>query len=497
MKELNTNKRFNDDADDWRKTFSFIPKKDTLETDDNKAVRRIIPWNGLKIALQYLPFELRHNRILTAGYGHIQNLIGADKMALDCWVGTNLDSDFVAIMEQWIDGKFDEDKVIIGCTNLLEAKALYCANMPSEFLKRIKQISVDDLIRVYSKGASQSNAYDSLAIDTIEDTEYPDSRLSELTSVQIETLKLITAETFTARIDSIDAVFVNKSKNLQWMFSGSDDKFDAELERKKPILTTKVHGAKITGYSSGDDLATDSELAEFIIDKNCIKGLACGNSCISRAKACRRGISGGAAAAGGAIVDQLNIPVASAPPAAVQSRTIIPSTNIEPKPIVTPIEARTENNVFGLENLYSFSVNDHKVNLKINQSGSTSFTVNGSFNIQNLKPREAAVAASKIRAAFKQDIATKKDGFEYSCSAWVESGLRRGRDGNYPNGSPARVREDAYLAMGFKRISVDKQDYNYGALIATVKDGKIESSLRSAQERGMASQARRAARNNS
>ena len=117
-------------------------------TDDASPVQRIIEWNGLKIGLQYLPFQLRHGKMLPVGYGHIQKTKGADGMALDVYVGTKLESQKIfAISErsasqgaQYIDGKFDEEKLFIGVDSSEEAEAIYKQVMPEEFFGGIREV---------------------------------------------------------------------------------------------------------------------------------------------------------------------------------------------------------------------------------------------------------------------------------------------------------------------------------------------------------------------
>ncbi|ALF52256.1 hypothetical protein ACX27_04330 [Nostoc piscinale CENA21] len=124
--------------------FSFA----TPVTDDSTPVKKIIDWQGFKIGLQYLPFEMRHNKMLTAGYGHFQKTRGADKMAVDCYVGTNLKSPKLFVIEQMIDGEFDEEKYVIGVNSIEEARQIYLEVMPEEMLGSISECSVEELRRL-------------------------------------------------------------------------------------------------------------------------------------------------------------------------------------------------------------------------------------------------------------------------------------------------------------------------------------------------------------
>ncbi|NET61717.1 MAG: DUF1073 domain-containing protein, partial [Symploca sp. SIO2E6] len=113
--------------------------------DDASPVQRIVEWNGLKIGLQYLPFQLRHGKMLPVGYGHIQKTKGADGMALDVYVGTKLNSPKIFAIAQMIDGKFDEEKLFIGVESKSEAEAIYKQVMPPEFFGGIREMTLSDI----------------------------------------------------------------------------------------------------------------------------------------------------------------------------------------------------------------------------------------------------------------------------------------------------------------------------------------------------------------
>ena len=115
------------------------------KTDDSTPTKRILKWNDFEIGLQYLPFERRHGRILPAGYGHFRKTKGADGMAVDVYVGTQLSSPKVFVVDQLINGEFDEEKMIIGVGTIKEAETIYTSAMPSEMMGGIREISLEDL----------------------------------------------------------------------------------------------------------------------------------------------------------------------------------------------------------------------------------------------------------------------------------------------------------------------------------------------------------------
>jgi phage-related protein (TIGR01555 family) len=119
--------------------------KDSFTSDDATRAQKKIKWNGLNIAIQYFPFQLRHGKMLLGAYGHIEKTIAADKMAADVYIGTNLESNKIFVIDQWIDGKFDEKKYIIGVNDLMEAKKLYLATMPESFIGGLYETNMEEI----------------------------------------------------------------------------------------------------------------------------------------------------------------------------------------------------------------------------------------------------------------------------------------------------------------------------------------------------------------
>ena len=116
--------------------------------DDNRPVQKILNWQGLKLGLQYLPGDLRHQRTLTAAYGHVRGTYGQadDGMAIDVWVNLGGRSQKLWRLQQLTqDGSHDEYKYILGCATAAKAKALYTANMPKKLMGRVSPAKVIDI----------------------------------------------------------------------------------------------------------------------------------------------------------------------------------------------------------------------------------------------------------------------------------------------------------------------------------------------------------------
>lgn len=130
-------------------------KQDSLRIDDSTPAKRIIDFQGFKLGLQYLPFDQRHGRLLPVAYGHIRGTKGADGMAVDCYVGSNLLSEKVYAIAQVIDGKFDEEKLMLGFDSPEQAEQIYKQVMPPEFFGGIREMKVSEIAQ-YRKDAAEA-----------------------------------------------------------------------------------------------------------------------------------------------------------------------------------------------------------------------------------------------------------------------------------------------------------------------------------------------------
>ncbi len=125
-------------------------RKDSIHMDiirdDATPSRKITEWKGYKLGLQYFPFQERHGRRLPCAYGHIQKTRGDDGMALDCYVGVNLESpNLYAITQNDQEGNYDEDKIMIGFNFADEAVRVFRQVMPDWAFGGIKPITTDYL----------------------------------------------------------------------------------------------------------------------------------------------------------------------------------------------------------------------------------------------------------------------------------------------------------------------------------------------------------------
>jgi len=106
---------------------------------------------GLDIVIESPKDSLRHGpdwiQKMAHDYGYIEGTKGNDGDELDCFVGPNSDSETLFVVEQNNDeGEFDEHKVMIGFSNMAEAKDAYFANYPEEWdhLRNITELDIKD-----------------------------------------------------------------------------------------------------------------------------------------------------------------------------------------------------------------------------------------------------------------------------------------------------------------------------------------------------------------
>jgi hypothetical protein len=70
------------------------------------------------------------SRVMKADYGYFVGTKAVDGDAVDCFIGSNLDSELVVTVDQYKGDKFDETKFILGCDSQAEGEKLYMAHYP-------------------------------------------------------------------------------------------------------------------------------------------------------------------------------------------------------------------------------------------------------------------------------------------------------------------------------------------------------------------------------
>ena len=101
-----------------------------------RYLKRGTTFHGLRIAIECRKGESRHPGWppLTADYGCILQTSGADGEHVDCFIGPDLTSETVVVIDQVkADGTFDEHKCLIGWPDGESAVAAYMENYPDDW----------------------------------------------------------------------------------------------------------------------------------------------------------------------------------------------------------------------------------------------------------------------------------------------------------------------------------------------------------------------------
>ena len=94
-------------------------------------------------------------------YGYFLRTLGKDGDAIDAFIGPNLDSEKVFPIDQYLDGKFDETKVMLGFDSAEQAKAAYLSNYESDWkgFKYISEVDIDTFKRWLYDGYRQRKPF--------------------------------------------------------------------------------------------------------------------------------------------------------------------------------------------------------------------------------------------------------------------------------------------------------------------------------------------------
>jgi hypothetical protein len=141
---------------------------DSDRLDDSTSIKKVLPFHGFEIGLQYQPFDKRHGKTLPIGYGHLRKTKGDDGMAVDCYVGSDLASTKIFAVRQ-LDGNgdYDETKLFVGFDNIDKCAKLYQQIMSPEQFGGIREMSLSDLDAYRTEQNTKADSY-SVHFDGIE-----------------------------------------------------------------------------------------------------------------------------------------------------------------------------------------------------------------------------------------------------------------------------------------------------------------------------------------
>ena len=94
-------------------------------------------------------------------YGYFTRTLGRDGDAVDVFIGPNLKSDKIYPIDQFVNGKFDETKVMLGFDSAEEAKRAYLSNYSKAWkgFKYITEVGIDEFKEWLYNGKKQMKAF--------------------------------------------------------------------------------------------------------------------------------------------------------------------------------------------------------------------------------------------------------------------------------------------------------------------------------------------------
>lgn len=94
-------------------------------------------------------------------YGYFTRTLGKDGDAIDVFIGPNLESTKIFPVDQYVDGEFDETKIMLGFDSKEQAKAAYLSNYEKDWkgFKYISEIGIDEFKKWLYDGMRQRKAF--------------------------------------------------------------------------------------------------------------------------------------------------------------------------------------------------------------------------------------------------------------------------------------------------------------------------------------------------
>lgn len=132
-----------------------LPEPSQAQIDAGNYRKGKLRLHGLDISIENPKGSIRRSkpdapvkwqRTMTAHYGYVRGSEGADGDHVDVFIGKYPTSQQVFVIDQVIDGKFDEHKVVMGEDSLDDAKSLYLSNYQKNWdgLGAITQMPIDE-----------------------------------------------------------------------------------------------------------------------------------------------------------------------------------------------------------------------------------------------------------------------------------------------------------------------------------------------------------------
>lgn len=133
----------------WVIPASTLGRYDSYHADTNAPTKRVLKWNGLSIGITHEEGrDSRFGRLMQgASYGHIRKSYGQaeDGKAIDVYVGPSLSStNIFKVHQRKPDGTPDETKLMIGFSDIDQARDTFISLIPSNLFGLIEPTKIED-----------------------------------------------------------------------------------------------------------------------------------------------------------------------------------------------------------------------------------------------------------------------------------------------------------------------------------------------------------------
>ena len=151
-----------------RKEVNTEPTEAQIKAENYKMGHIVI--NGFDITIENPKGSYRRGKdrngkewktLMHYDYGYFKHTLGKDGDAIDVFIGPYLNSNKIFCVDQFIDGKFDETKVMLGFNNKESAKKGYLKNYEKDWkgFKEITEVSVEDFKKWLYDGHKQRKPF--------------------------------------------------------------------------------------------------------------------------------------------------------------------------------------------------------------------------------------------------------------------------------------------------------------------------------------------------
>jgi hypothetical protein len=145
-----------------RKTGAYPELTEATHKKHEHRLQGHMSFQGLRVAVENKAGSTRSGKdrdgkpwhtLMKAPYGYIVGSMGADDEGVDCYVGPDKKATHAFVVHQKKDnGDYDEDKVMLGCANLEDARKLYLVHYSTDkFLGPIKEVPMERLKALLSE----------------------------------------------------------------------------------------------------------------------------------------------------------------------------------------------------------------------------------------------------------------------------------------------------------------------------------------------------------